>query len=183
MEAPDRFETRRLVLRRPRRQDAEAILARYAGDTDITRLLGWRRHESVDATRAFLEYSNAEWEQWPAGPYLVESREDGSLLGSTGFGFETPHRPSGDGLCVRKRRLGQGLCDRSIEGPRRCCQQCRPCPTVRPVPYREQRLVAGLEKCGFSREGVLRRHSVFPNLDTDEPCDVFCYAVVTKRRP
>jgi RimJ/RimL family protein N-acetyltransferase len=32
-----------------------------------------------------------------------------------------------------------------------------------------------LEKCGFEREGVLPRHSVFPNL-TPEPLDVLSYA-------
>ena len=34
-----------------------------------------------------------------------------------------------------------------------------------------------LEKGGFTREGVLRRHSIFPNLSADDPADVFCYAV------
>jgi RimJ/RimL family protein N-acetyltransferase len=34
-----------------------------------------------------------------------------------------------------------------------------------------------LDKCGFTREGILRRHAPFPNLGLDEPCDVYCYAV------
>jgi hypothetical protein len=29
---------------------------------------------------AFLAFSDAEWERWPAGPYLVVSRENGRLL-------------------------------------------------------------------------------------------------------
>jgi RimJ/RimL family protein N-acetyltransferase len=33
-----------------------------------------------------------------------------------------------------------------------------------------------LEKCGFQREGVLRRYAEFPNLDPGVPLDVFCYA-------
>jgi len=33
-----------------------------------------------------------------------------------------------------------------------------------------------LEKCGFEREGVLRRHSVFPNSGVDGPLDVLSYA-------
>jgi len=35
-----------------------------------------------------------------------------------------------------------------------------------------------LEKCGFSREATLHRHTVFPNLAPDEPGDVLCYALV-----
>jgi ribosomal-protein-alanine N-acetyltransferase len=92
--APERVETERLILRRPRRQDAESIFRCYAADADVTRFLGWPRHESVSATRAFLEFSDAEWQQWPAGPYLVESRQDGALLGGTGLGFETAQRAS-----------------------------------------------------------------------------------------
>jgi RimJ/RimL family protein N-acetyltransferase len=35
-----------------------------------------------------------------------------------------------------------------------------------------------LEKCGFEREGVLRSHTVFPNLGRTGPADVLCYALV-----
>ena len=41
---PDTFETARLRLRRPRMEDAPAIYARYASDTDVTRYLPWRPH-------------------------------------------------------------------------------------------------------------------------------------------
>lgn len=78
---PERVETQRLILRKPTLQDAQAVFARYASDTDVARFLGWLTHESVAATRAFLQFSDAEWAQWPAGPYLVESRDDGRLLG------------------------------------------------------------------------------------------------------
>ena len=33
-----------------------------------------------------------------------------------------------------------------------------------------------LEKCGFVREGVLPGHTLFPNLESDKPGDVACYA-------
>jgi RimJ/RimL family protein N-acetyltransferase len=35
-----------------------------------------------------------------------------------------------------------------------------------------------LEKCGFDREGVLRRHTEFPNLSARDPEDVASYARV-----
>lgn len=35
-----------------------------------------------------------------------------------------------------------------------------------------------LEKSGFVREGVLRRYLDFPNLDSNGPADVCCYARV-----
>jgi RimJ/RimL family protein N-acetyltransferase len=33
-----------------------------------------------------------------------------------------------------------------------------------------------MEKCGLTREGVLSRHTVFPNLGPGA-CDVLCYSI------
>jgi len=79
----------RLRFRRPVAADADAIFARYASDPEVTRYLAWPRHRSVDDTRAFIAWSDSEWAKWPAGPLLIESREDGRLLGSTGLTFES----------------------------------------------------------------------------------------------
>jgi RimJ/RimL family protein N-acetyltransferase len=35
-----------------------------------------------------------------------------------------------------------------------------------------------LEKCDFTREGMLRAYATFPNLDPVEPQDVLCYAIL-----
>src|SRR5688572_19288290 len=75
--APDTIQTPRLVLRRPRPEDAEAIFARYASDREVTRYVGWPVHTSVEDTRTFLTFAAAEWEHWPAGPYLVHARAGG----------------------------------------------------------------------------------------------------------
>ena len=176
MRAPDRFQTRRLILRRPRPEDAEAIFSRYASDPDVTRLLSWPRHGSVDATRAFLEFSDLEWARWPAGPYLVESREGGALLGSTGFAFETPQRAA-TGYVFAKDAWGKGYATEALGG---VIEIARGIGVVRlyalchPDNSASRRV---LEKCGFAREGILRRHSEFPNLGPGGPCDVVCYAV------
>lgn len=158
--ALERVETRRLILRRPRPDDADAIFARYASDAEVTRLLGWPRHESADATRAFLEFSDTEWARWPAGPYLVESRADGELLGGTGLGSRRPTAPR------------RGMCSRRT--PVDLVRLYALCHVENPASWRV------LEKCGFAREGVLQRHSELPNLKADDPCDVLCYALVLK---
>ena len=90
MKAPEHIATSRLVLRRPHREDAQSVFDRYASDREATRYMSWPRHESVAQTHAFLDFSDAEWNRWPAGPYIIESREAREILGSTGFGFETP---------------------------------------------------------------------------------------------
>ncbi|HJS75659.1 MAG TPA: GNAT family N-acetyltransferase [Vicinamibacteria bacterium] len=177
MSAPERLATERLWLRRPRLADADSIFSRFASDSEVTRFLGWPRHESIEATRGFLEFSEAEWTQWPAGPYLIESRNDGRLLGSTGLGFETPFRAA-TGYVIARDSWGQGYATEALRamvalapslGVRRFYALCHP---DHPASQRV------LEKCGFHREALLRRHSLFPNLRPDEPCDTLSYALV-----
>ncbi|HBO12745.1 MAG TPA: hypothetical protein DD491_08185, partial [Halieaceae bacterium] len=88
----ERFTSERLVLRRPEPADAAAIYDRYATSDAVTRYLSWPRHRSIDDTRAFLAFSDAAWAQWHAGPLLIEERESGTLLGSTGVACQTPYR-------------------------------------------------------------------------------------------
>jgi RimJ/RimL family protein N-acetyltransferase len=175
--APEAVDTLRLQLRRPRESDAAAIFARYSSDPDVTRLVGWPMHRSVDETRAFLDYSDAEWTRWPAGPYLIVSRGDGRLLGGTGLAFETSHRAS-TGYVLAKDAWGMGYATEALSamvllaknsGVRRLYALC----------HHEHRASARvLEKCDFAREGVLRAHVEFPNLITVEPQDVACYAIL-----
>jgi len=173
----ERIETARLVLRKPRVSDAEAVFSRYSGDPEVTRFLGWPRHQSLDETRAFLEFSDGEWRRWPVGPYLIESRENGQLLGGTGLAFETPFRAA-TGYVLAKDAWGTGYATEALRGIvavaaevglRRVYALCHP---DHPASWRV------LEKCGFAREGLLRRHSEFPNLHPGEPSDVLCYARV-----
>ncbi len=177
MERFERIETARLVLRKPRAADADAVFSRYASDPEVTRLLSWPMHVSVDQTRAFLEFSDAEWQRWPAGPYLIESRETGQLLGATGLAFETPFRAE-TGYVLAKDAWGFGYATEALArvvalaadvGLRRLHAECHP------EHHASQRI---LEKCGFAREGLLRRYSEFPNLCPGEPIDVLLYARV-----
>ncbi len=94
VKAPERIETARLALQRPHTADLEAIFTRYANDPDATRFMAWPRHRSFADTQAFLAFSEAEWDRWPVGPYLLRSRVEGTLLGSTGLAFESPYRAS-----------------------------------------------------------------------------------------
>jgi RimJ/RimL family protein N-acetyltransferase len=177
LNAPFRTETARLVLRRPERRDAAAIFAAYAGDAEVTRYLGWPRHHSVDDTRAFLDFSDAEWHRWPAGPYLVDDRATGALLGGTGFAFETPYRAA-TGYVFARAAWGRGYATEALEavvalapslGLSRLYALCHP-------EHAASRRV--LEKCGFAREGTLRRHQSFPNLESRGPEDALCFARV-----
>ena len=90
MKGHERIETARLLLRKPTPADAEAMFLRYASDPEVTKFLSWRRHQSIEETRAFLESCEREWAEWASGAYLIESCKSARLLGSTGLHFETP---------------------------------------------------------------------------------------------
>jgi len=169
------IETARLLLRRPLESDAEAIFGRYAADPEVTKYLGWKQHGSAADTRTFLAWSDAEWQRWPAGPLLVRARDGGALLGSTGLAFETPLRAS-TGFLFAKDSWGKGHATEALSamttlartlGVRRLQAFCHP---------EHKASCKVLERCGFEREGLLRRYMPFPNLGGSEPGDVLCYA-------
>ncbi|HEY8519442.1 MAG TPA: GNAT family N-acetyltransferase [Gammaproteobacteria bacterium] len=174
MKAPATLRTARLLLRRPVAADADAVFARFASDADVTRYLSWRRHITLEDTRAFIAMSEAQWDSSPAGPYLIERAEDGLLLGSTGLACDGPSRAE-TGYVLARDAWGQGFATEALQamvelaptvGVRRLYALCH---TEHAASARV------LEKCGFVRERVLPRHVEFPNLAPGELADVFCY--------
>jgi RimJ/RimL family protein N-acetyltransferase len=177
----ERIETSRLVLRRPLAGDASAMFERYASDSDVTTFVGWPRHRTVTDTLAFLQFSDAEWDRWPCGPYLIVSRADGRLLGGTGLGFEAPDRAV-TGYVLARDSWGQGYATEALHamvdlacrmGVVRLYAVCHP-------QHRASRRV--LEKCDFTCEGTWRDHAEFPNLTPGVRSDVLCYALTLGAR-
>ena len=177
MKAPIQIETTRLVLLQPQADDAASIFERYANDPEVTRWLGWRRHRSVADTQAFLEFSAAEWERWPAGPYLIRSRSNGQLLGSTGIGFQGPQEAA-TGYVLAKDAWGKGYATEALGaivslahqiGVARLYALCHP-------QHRASWRV--LEKCGFVRDPTWTQQAEFPKLAPGVQQEVLYYAVV-----
>ena len=172
--APERLLTERLVLRRPVAGDAAAVFARYAADPEVTRFLSWATHRSIDDTKAFVAFSDDEWQRHGVGPYLAFSRETGTLVGGTGLARETPYRAS-TGYVLARDAWGQGLALEALHamvelapslGFRRLYAVCHPDHT------RSSRV---LIKGGFVLECTLQCYAEFPNLRPGEPWDVLCY--------
>jgi RimJ/RimL family protein N-acetyltransferase len=173
--APERIETPRLILRRPHVSDAVTVFERYANDVEVSRYLAWRLHDSADMTRQFLEFSDTEWERWPAGPYLIESRADGRLLGGTGLAFETRYRAS-TGYVLARDSWGQGYATEAVEAMVAVSQGIGLVRLYALCHVDHLKSAHVLEKAGFMREGILQRYLEFPNLAPGAPSDVYCYA-------
>lgn len=176
MHAPEELRTARLVLRRPRLADAGSILQRYAADPEVTRHLAWPRHRFLEDSVAFVGWSDEVWSASPAGPYLILDGT-GELVGSTGLDIETPWRAA-TGFVLARSAWGHGY---ATEVAAAMAQLAASIGLARlyALCHVENRAAARvLEKVGFTREGVLRRHVILPNLDPPEPCDVECWATV-----
>src|SRR5262245_11213463 len=163
----------------PTALDAPAIFERYASSPEVTRYLGWPQHRSPDDTKAFLNFSAQEWQRWPAGPYVIRLRRDGQLIGSTGFGFETPDQAV-TGYVLAKDAWGRGYATEALEAivdtaPRigvvRLYALCHP-------EHQPSRHV--LEKCGFVLDRRPSKQVEFPNLSPGKLQDVLCYVVILK---
>lgn len=178
MNAPEIIQTARLLLRKPVATDAEAIFRRYSSDPVVTRYLSWPTHRSVEDTQAFLAWSDAEWQCWPAGPYLAFALDERPepLLGSTGLAFQTPTHAI-TGYAFAQDAWGRGFATEALNA---MVELARHTGVLR----LEAACHAGhgpsahvLEKGGFHPEGILREHSVFPNLDAEKQYDVLSYAI------
>jgi [ribosomal protein S5]-alanine N-acetyltransferase len=171
------IETTRLVLRKPTAVDTEAVYTRYSSDTEVTKYVGWSRHQSIEQTKAFLDFSEAEWNRWPAGPYLIEGQGDRKLLGGTGLAFETP-TVAAIGYVLARDAWGQGYATEVLAavvvvarqlGVQRLYALCHP---------NHQASIRVLEKCGFVFEDPLSGFADFPNLGSGQREDCLRYAQV-----
>jgi ribosomal-protein-alanine N-acetyltransferase len=172
---PEVLYTERLALRAPRPSDAAAIFRAYAADAEVTRFLQWRPHSSVGETEEYVAGCVAAWGGDSRFPWVLELREGGGPLGMVELrvaGFKADV-----GYVLGRASWGRGLATEALR------------PVVgwamaQPGIYRvwavcDAENVASsrvLEKAGMTREGLLRRYALHPNVG-DEPRDSLCYAL------
>ena len=175
--APSTLHTDRLVLRRPYASDAVDVFARYAGDPEVTRFLGWRTHMSVAETQQFLAYCDTEWRQSGVGPYLIHLRENGELLGSASIRLVSSQQAAA-GYILARDAWGHGYATEALHAVRGLALRLgvvKLTAMCHPEHYASLRV---MQKCGFIREGLLRGYTQFPNLAPGIAADVLSYSFV-----
>lgn len=172
--APRELRTERLILMTPAEKDAGEIFERYASDPEVTRYLGWPRHQSIDDTLAFLAFSAAEWERWPAGPYLIRARSDGRLLGSTGLSFARRDEAM-TGYVLARDAWGHGYATEALGAMVDLARELRLTRLYAPVHTDNRASSRVLEKCGFTLDAGWSEAPTFPNLPADSRQAAVCY--------
>ena len=176
MNPPERIETERLTLRKPRRDDVPAIFSAYAQDLEVTRYMTWRPHKNVGETYRIVELMLKLWEGGEAYSYVITLKNLDSAIGmiamhlegfkvSIGYVLARPYWDKGytteAALAVTNWLLKQPDIYRVFAT----------CDVENPASARV------MEKVGMQCEGILRKYIVHPNI-SDEPRDSYMYAIV-----
>ena len=177
MRPPETFQTNRLIARKPRASDAPAVFAAYASDAIATHYLTWKPYGEIEPLAQFLQARANDWEQ-PKGVYgyLICLRDTDNPIGSIGihiagdktlFGYVLGRAYWGQGLMTEALSY---LVNWSLEQPG-VFRAYAFCDVENPASARV------MEKAGMTREGILRRWHVCPNIGP-EPRDCIVCAKV-----
>lgn len=176
MKPPIQFDTYRLHLRPPTREDAAAIFQQYAQDAEVAKYVTWRPHDTIQTTYEFLERCLAVWENATTFPWLIIRKDDQQIMGMIELRIKTFKAEVG--YVLARAYWGQGY---MAEAAKVVVEWALAQPEI----YRvwavcdvDNRASARvLEKIGMQREGLLRRHILHPNISAT-PRDCWCYAKV-----
>jgi ribosomal-protein-alanine N-acetyltransferase len=178
MKPPEQIVTERLVLRKPRMDDAPAVFEGWAKYPEVTRFLTWHPHINVEQTEALMKRSIDAWDGDTNFRYLLEIKNTGNLAGMIELRLEKEPFKISFGYTGAYAQWGKGY---MTEATRACIQWafqqpvvCRVYATVDIENIPSQRV---LEKAGMQREGYLRKESLHPNISA-EPRDCYIYAIV-----
>jgi ribosomal-protein-alanine N-acetyltransferase len=87
---PENLETDRLWLRPIQLSDAESILTGWAGESNATLYMNFRRHERLSETEAFAARCVDCWKPGAAYPWAIVAKATGALLGSVELRVSPP---------------------------------------------------------------------------------------------
>ena len=109
------IETPRLILRRARMEDAEAMFRNWVNDPEVTKFLTWPTHGNVEITKNLLaswveSYSKDDYYQWMI--VIKEINEPiGSIMANTVGRADSAHI----GYCIGKDWWHQGIMSEALK--------------------------------------------------------------------
>jgi len=176
MKPHEQIETERLILRKPRMEDAPAVFAGWVQDSDVTYFLTWHPHENIGQTEAMLKNAIAAWDGDSRFPFMITLKENDDVIGmidprieghKVGIGYVMNRAHQGKGYMTESLRA---VIDWALGQP----SIYRVYATTDVENFASQRV---MEKAGMQREGLLRKYIVHPNI-SDKPRDSYMYAAV-----
>ncbi len=174
---PESIETQRLVLRKPRMDDAASIFAGWARDAEVTLYLTWRPHALISHTEHFLAMSIDAWTDDDRAVYVITTRETDVPIGLIEARFESTFAAS-VGYALRRSEWNRGY---MTEACRAVVDRLFALPEIWRVwaycDIENRASARVLEASGMQHEGISRRAILHPNR-SETPRDVHLYARV-----
>jgi RimJ/RimL family protein N-acetyltransferase len=175
---PESLPTPRLVLRKPSGDDAPLLFASYAQDSQVTRYLMWRPHQTLSESKAIIEHFLQKWSEGSEFCWFLFTRSENELIGSIAARMQQHEIDLGYALARKYWR--RGLMVEAIDTVTNWAFAQYSISRVRAVCDIENHASARvLEKAGFSREAVLERWAVHPNI-SELPRDCYLYVKTHK---
>ena len=176
LQAPQTLITERLMLRRPQLTDAPALFEEYCQDPEVTKYLIWRPHKGIEETINFLAGALARWESGEELTWAITHKGNDRVIGMVACRLRG--HAADIGYVVARRYWNQGYVTEAARAVVEWAANLESifrvwavCDTANGASARV------LEKVGMSREGVLRRWILHPNVSA-EPRDCFVYSKV-----
>ncbi len=177
MTLPDTFSTDRLFARRPRSEDAPAVFSAYASDPVATKYLSWKPYSEIKLAAEFLQMRADDWtNQTGHYAYMLCLSGSDTPIGSIGvlidkhkaiFGYVLGKAHWGHGYMTEALRY---LLNWTMDQPE-IFRAYAYCDVDNPASARV------MEKAGMTREGILRRYHIAPNI-SPKPRDCIVCAKV-----
>lgn len=169
------LESARLILRKPVIADAELIFYKYAQDPDVTRYLTWKPHKTIDETTGFIKTAISNFENnnfiWS-----ILRKDNNELIGMIHLNVD--NHKADFGYVLMKDQWGNGYMTEALSSVidfafsiERIYRVWGVCDINNTASSRV------MEKAGLTREGILRRFIIHPNV-SDTPGDVYVYSVI-----
>jgi ribosomal-protein-alanine N-acetyltransferase len=104
------LETQRLLLRKMRLDDADAMFA-YASDPEVTRYVLWDTHRSIKDSESFLRFATEGYERGDFGGWGIVLKDSGAFVGTCGIdaGYAPEHARGELGYVLSREQWGKSL--------------------------------------------------------------------------
>lgn len=104
------IETERLILRKYRPEDAQAMFDNWAGDEKVTKYMTWQTYENAQAADAYIAYVRGNYANDHYYDWVIELKEIGQPIGSIGAVYvKDDVQLAHVGYCMGSKWWGQGI--------------------------------------------------------------------------
>lgn len=167
--------TKRLVLRKFTKDDAESAYRNYTYDPEVTKYLTWPAHANVDVTRSFMDYQCSLYADDLAFAWAITI--DGEVIGSiTVVSVDESTESCEIGYCIGKKWWNKGIMTEAFTVVIAYLFEKVGFNCIR-AGHDVENPASGrvMAKCGLKPEGVLRAHL---RRSDGAIVDVMCYSIL-----